>query len=534
MAPTVVHLPNGQTVTVSPVFAGLSFKANDLNIHHSIFPPGWTIILETVDGDDDDDGTQSPPDEREQLYGSRKHPPKRYRTPTLHHDNLFISSISNPSNTDFKPATSPTRQIAMMLWATLWWYFHQPAPNARLAAGVHPDTPEEGRPKGQWRVNVRKEGIFKGKNTLQKLERMGLIASEESCVGATLDERSGEGWTKMFVSQTSFWQIDPRIFLFTLSPTQHSPYPGASPFPSRPGSPNREGTPGPSPRPETADPSQHGLWSPHSPGPFASGSHLPTYYPPPPPQFTFTNSIRHPIRPKPPAQGVTFYTRYIPSVGQYLSFRTACLGSKSPKYRGPTSGGMSVTLNFLPPNSGVSSSTLPSLGDVNIHPCDTDLLHDWMNQPRVSAFWGVPGPHETQETFLKESLNNKHSFPAIGCWDGKPFGYFELYWVKEDQLGRHLTGSDVNDWDRGFHALVGEQEFRGRHRVKVWASALVHYFWLCDQRTQRVLVEPRTDNVKFINYLQDVGFHKEKEVAFSHKQAALMKLGRDGWCAPEL
>ena len=128
MAPSVVHLPNGQSITVSPVFAGLSFKANDLNIHHSIFPPGWTIILESVDRDDDDDGTQSPPDEGEQVYRSRKHTPRRYKTPTLRHDNLFISSISNPSNTDFKPATSPTRQIAMMLWATLWWYFHQVAP----------------------------------------------------------------------------------------------------------------------------------------------------------------------------------------------------------------------------------------------------------------------------------------------------------------------------------------------------------------------------------------------------------------------
>ena len=128
MAPSLVHLPNGQTITVSPVFAGLSFKANDLNIHQSIFPPGWTIILESVDGDDGDDATQSPPDEREQLYGSRKHPPRRFKTPTLHNDNLFISSISNPSNIDFKPATSPTRQIAMMLWATLWWYFHQVAP----------------------------------------------------------------------------------------------------------------------------------------------------------------------------------------------------------------------------------------------------------------------------------------------------------------------------------------------------------------------------------------------------------------------
>ena len=119
-----------------------------------------------------------------------------------------------------------------------------------------------------------------------------------------------------------------------------------------------------------------------------------------------------------------------------------------------------------------------------------------MNQPRVSAAWGVSGPPPVQEAFLTRALNDKHSFPVIGCWDGKPFGYFELYWVKEDQLGRHLTGSDVNDWDRGFHALVGEQEFRGPHRVKVWMSALVHYFLLADPRTQRVIVEPRIDNEK--------------------------------------
>ena len=123
MAPNIVHLPNGQTITVSPVFAGLSFKSNDLNVHQSIFPPGWTIIIES--GEDTEDGDDSPLDEREQLFGSSKHPPRRFREPTLHSDSLFISSISNPSNVDFKPATSPTRQIAMMLWVTLYWYFHQ-------------------------------------------------------------------------------------------------------------------------------------------------------------------------------------------------------------------------------------------------------------------------------------------------------------------------------------------------------------------------------------------------------------------------
>ena len=122
MAPTLVHLPNGQTLTVSPVFAGLSFKPNDLNVHHSVFPPGWTIIIES----EDELEPESSSENESQPYVPRKRSHiHRYRSPTLHNDNLFISSISNPSNVDFKPATSPTRQIAMMLWATLNWYFHQ-------------------------------------------------------------------------------------------------------------------------------------------------------------------------------------------------------------------------------------------------------------------------------------------------------------------------------------------------------------------------------------------------------------------------
>lgn len=374
---------------------------------------------------------------------------------------------------------------------------NKPAPNPHISTGVIPDIPEEGRPKGQWRINIKRDGVFKGKNLLPKLERMGLIATEDSSVGASLNDRSGEGWQKMFISQQSFWQLDARIYLFTLSPTQHSPFPGVSPFPSRPGSPNREMTPLTTPRPESMV-SDSGLWSgtprAHSPGPFQSGSHLPTYYPPPPPQYTFTNNVRHPIRPKPPAQGVTFYTRYIPSLQQYLSFRTASLSTKAPTYRGPTAGGSGGTPNFLPPNSAISHSRGPSLGNIDIRPCDIELLHDWMNQPRISATWGVDGPSSTQEAYLTKALSDTHSFPVIGCWDGKPFGYFELYWVKEDQLGRHVRSRETSHWDRGFHALVGEQEFRGAHRVKVWMSALVHYFWLADNRTERVLVEPRIDN----------------------------------------
>ncbi|KAL9582206.1 MAG: hypothetical protein Q9203_005595 [Teloschistes exilis] len=529
MAPSTIHLPNGHTLTVSPVFAGFAFKSNDLNVHNSAFPPGWTIIIESQEDEDDDiavDGEES------------SHPPRhshirRFRNPTLHGDKLFISSISNPNSADFKPATSPTRQLAMMLWATLWWYFHQTKPDPHLTKGVNPHLPIEGRPKGEWRINIKREGIFKGRHLLPKLERMGIISSEDSCVGENFDDRSGEGWNRMFTSERGFWFLDPRIFLFTLSPTTHSPFPGASPYPSRPSSPNRsDGMHVMKPEPQPTD-HQSGLWTPgvQSPGPFASGSHLPTYYPPPPTIFTFTNNVRHPLRQKPPAQGETLYTRYVPSVGQYLSFRVASLSHKPPTHRGPVS---DPSPNFLPRHSGVTPASLPSIANMTISPCDTDLLHTWMNDPRVNAAWGEAGPRSHQEAFLRKNLNDKHSFPVIGCWDGKPFGYFEIYWVKEDHLGRQLSSHDYGNWDRGFHALVGEQEFRGAHRVRVWISALVHCCFLADPRTERVLVEPRVDNHKFIGYLQSVGFYKEREIAFSHKQAALMKIRREGWSAPEL
>ncbi|KAI9838312.1 MAG: hypothetical protein M1819_005580 [Sarea resinae] len=575
MAPSLVHLPNGQTITVSPVFGGLFFKSNNLSTHHSIFPPGWTVILhseenapeqpapaevETTASSPDQPASPSlPPQKRPQIY--------RFQKPTLRNDSLFMSSISNPSSSDFKPATSPTRQIAMMLWATLYWYFHQPEPDTRLYNSASATTSDLGKPRGEWRINIKREGIFKGRNLLQKLERMGLVISEDASVGCDPDERTAEGWSEMFISRRQFWQLDPRIFLFTLSPRHQSPYQSgspysnaASPLPSRPNSPSVENATSPK-SDSQAEVISHGLWTPApSPsGPFESGSHLPTYFPPPPLQYTFTDGIRHPIRPKPPRQGETFYTRYIPSLGQYLSLRVASLSSTSPAHNGvvshhhhhhttsmlPSSSSPSALSNrpasviSLPPSSVTPSTTAPINTDsTNSNassqtPCDVELLHRWMNHPRVSAFWGESGPRSHQEAFLRANLSNRHSFPVIGCWDGKPFGYFELYWVKEDILGRYL-GGEAGEHDKGVHVLVGEEEFRGPHRVKVWLSAVVHHFFTADYRTNAVWLEPRVDNEKLISYLQSIGFFKVKEIAFPHKQSAIMKITRDVWEKPEL
>lgn len=488
---TLLRLPDGQTMTVVPVFGGLLFKSNELNTHPGAFPIGWTIVIHTEEGDED--GGAGAGEERDDASWTRKdqealdragggcdpEPERRIRRftrPTLQNDCIFISSISSPASAEYKPAASPARQIAMMLWVTLYWYFHQPPPPTALTTDASRSTPEAGRPRGEWRVRIKKDGVLRGANLMPKLERMGLITSDYPAAGTALED-TDNSWSRMFVTRRMFWQIPGRLFLFALQPVKGARSRPGSPIPSRPGSaqgqhPFQFSSVEPvniDPRAPPPDVLTSVL--PFPTGPFSSASHLPTYYPPAPLQYVMTDHVRHPLRPKPPRMGEVFYSRFIPSVGQYLAFRVASASPRPVPYPGP--------VGPDPPNQ-------PHLCTLT----DAELLERWHRNPRVSAFWGKYTPG-----MLTNALRSRHSFPAIGMWDGVPFGYFELYWVKEDLLGRH-AGSDVDDWDRGCHVLVGEEWARGR--VQTWLTSLVHWLFSVDYRTMSVCVEPRVDNERLV------------------------------------
>ena len=153
---------------------------------------------------------------------------------------------------------------------------------------------------------------------------------------------------------------------------------------------------------------------------------------------------------------------------------------------------------------------------------DLARFNCWQNNPRVASFWQEEGSFEQHREYLSKLEADPHTLTLIGCFDDQPFAYFEAYWAKEDRIAPFY---DAADYDRGIHMLVGEESHRGPHKVTSWLSALVHYLFLDDPRTQRVVAEPRADNAKMIGYMQDQGFHCEKEFDFPHKRAALMVLG---------
>lgn len=192
-----------------------------------------------------------------------------------------------------------------------------------------------------------------------------------------------------------------------------------------------------------------------------------------------TDGKRHPQRPPKP-EGLV-YSRFIPWLGESVAFRTATMD-------------------------------------------DVDRLHRWFNDPVVDAAWGEAGTHDKHEAYLAGILADPHMIPLIGMVGGEPFGYFEIYWAKENRLAPFY---DVQDYDRGWHVLIGESRFRGRAYITAWLPSLMHALFLDDPRTQRIVGEPRADHVQQLRNLERSGFARIKTFDFPHKRAALVMLLRE-------
>lgn len=155
---------------------------------------------------------------------------------------------------------------------------------------------------------------------------------------------------------------------------------------------------------------------------------------------------------------------------------------------------------------------------------DLPLFHAWMNELRVAYFWELAQDETQLRAYLERLEADPHAWPLIGCFDGDPAGYFEIYWAKEDRLGPYY---DAHDYDRGWHGLIGARQHLGLAKTAAWLRGLTHFMFLDDPRTEKVVGEPRVDNAKLLRYADALAYDKVKEFDFPHKRAALMHCWRD-------
>jgi RimJ/RimL family protein N-acetyltransferase len=196
--------------------------------------------------------------------------------------------------------------------------------------------------------------------------------------------------------------------------------------------------------------------------------------------YKLSDGRRHPMRPAKPVG--TVYSRFIPWLDSTFSLRTVDIDR------------------------------------------DLERFHRWQNDPRVAHFWQEDGDLAKHRQYLEGVAADPHMISLLGCFADQPFAYLEAYWAKEDRIAPFY---EAQDHDRGWHALVGEEAFLGREYVAAWIPSYMHYLFLDDSRTQRIVGEPRHDNQKIIANLDRNGFAKIKHFDFPHKRALLVMLTRE-------
>jgi len=172
---------------------------------------------------------------------------------------------------------------------------------------------------------------------------------------------------------------------------------------------------------------------------------------------------------------------------------------------------------------------MPDLGfELSLRPIDRRvdlaLFHGWMNQERVAFFWDMAKSPAELDAYLAEQEADPHTLGVIGSVGDEPAAYFEFYWAKEDRLGAHY---EAEDFDRGWHGLIGNPRYLGRARTLAWFRSLTHYLFLDDPRTMRIVGEPRASHVKMLSYCDDVAYARVKEFDFPHKRAMLVVCERE-------
>lgn len=145
---------------------------------------------------------------------------------------------------------------------------------------------------------------------------------------------------------------------------------------------------------------------------------------------------------------------------------------------------------------------------------DLPMIHDWLVQPHVAAWWGNP---DEQFALVSGDLGHPAMSQLIVAVEGRPFAYLQCYdpaaWP-DGGLGVQPAGT------RGIDQLIGDPAMIGQGHGSAFIRAFVEN--LLSNGAPRAVTDPNPDNARAIRAYEKAGFQKRRLVDTCDGPALLM------------
>lgn len=151
---------------------------------------------------------------------------------------------------------------------------------------------------------------------------------------------------------------------------------------------------------------------------------------------------------------------------------------------------------------------------------DLELLHFWMNEEHVIPFWQMNKSKAELQKHFEEMLADKHQELLIISVNHRDLAYVEVYTAKGDRIeGKY----DLQPFDWGYHALIGERDAIGKGQSTPIAKVIMRYLFE-EKAAMRVISEPDERAVASAKIDLKLGFEFHHFITFPEKRAKLFIL----------
>lgn len=154
---------------------------------------------------------------------------------------------------------------------------------------------------------------------------------------------------------------------------------------------------------------------------------------------------------------------------------------------------------------------------------DLDLIHRWMNEPHVAAYWNQAWTRERWSEHLAAQLAGVESRPFLIDHEGQPVAYVELYRAARHAVAAHY---DAELHDLGVHIAIGEVALTGRGLARAICGSLIEAILGMEAACRRIIAEPDVRNDAACRLFLALGMRRVREVDLRYKRAALFMRGR--------